>query len=493
MSPRRRLIITIALMINTFLASLDVTVVGTAMPTIVAELGGLSLYGWVFSGYLLTSTMTVPIYGKLADRLGRRPAYILAAAIFLGASVLCAQATTMEMLIAGRMVQGIGGGGLLPIAMTILGDLYEPEQRARVQGVIALVWGISSIVGPGVGAFILEVASWPWIFFVNLPVGGLAAAIMAVSLREDVKPTDKKVDIPGALVITVAIVALLVGLQGFESGPSLWGAGLLVVAAVSVFVFVRIERHAEDPVIPLDLFRDPPIAVGVVAALLHAGVLFSIIAYTPLVVRGVLGRDAIAIGAALIPLSLAWSAGSFLGGRVFMRLGYRTAVRAGGAFVLLGVVGYAVTTVEGWAWALVPASATTGIGFGLAFPTLSVVAQERVSWERRGAVTALLQFARNVGGGVFVTALGLVLTSSLLGRLGEQTDPETLSLVLDPDQWGRLAEDFRVQARAALRVSVRAVLIGSSLLALGAGLVLWRFPDVRPGDRPDDPAGETKG
>lgn len=482
MTPRRRLVITLSLLVGTVLSSMDVTVVGTAMPTIVAELGGLNLYGWVFAGYLLTSTTTTPLFGKLADRLGRRRAYVLATAIFLVGSFLCGQAQSMEALVFSRLLKGLGAGGLVPLTITVFGDLYRPEERARVQGFVALVWGLSSVVGPAVGALVLSVATWPWVFYLNLPVGGVAMVALWLTLEEKVERTRAPIDYAGAALLTVAVATLLLGIQMVEAHRLAFAALFFAAALAGAAAFVAVERRAQDPIIPLAFFFDRPIRTGALACLFLTGVLFSVIAYSPLIVRGVHGLGTLAIGAAFIPMSFAWTTGSFLGGTVIKRLGYRTAARAGGTCTFVGSVALALTTLPSGFWLMVPASAVVGIGFGLTFPSLNIVSQERVGWGQRGAVTALLQFARNVGGAVWVASLGLILTSRLAAGFSEDVDPQTLSLILDPAQWDALEPAFRAQARDALGGALRWTFTTTIVIGAFGTLALWTFPDVRLGE-----------
>lgn len=464
---------------------MDVTVVGTAMPTIVAELGGLGLYGWVFAGYLLTSTTTTPLYGKLADRMGRRRAYVLAITIFLVGSFFCGQAKSMEGLVFARLLKGLGAGGLVPITITVFGDLYRPEERARVQGFVALVWGLSSVVGPAVGALVLSVTTWPWVFYLNLPVGGLAMLALWLTLEEKVEPTSAPIDFAGAALLTLAVASLLLGIQMVESTRPALAAAFFACALVAGGALVLVERRAEDPILPLAFFFDRPIRTGAIACLFVTGVLFSVIAYSPLIVRGVHGFGTLAIGAAFIPMSFAWTTGSFLGGTVIKRLGYRTAVRAGGTCTFVGSIALAFTTLPSLFWLMIPASALVGVGFGLTFPALNIVSQERVGWSRRGAVTALLQFSRNVGGAVWVATLGLILISRLAAGFSEDVDPATLSLVLDPEQWETLAPAFRAEARSALAGALRWTFTATVLIGVLGTLALWTFPDVRLGEERD--------
>lgn len=482
MTPRRRLVITLSLLVGTVLSSMDVTVVGTAMPTIVAELGGLGLYGWVFAGYLLTSTTTTPLFGKLADRIGRRRAFVLAIAIFLVGSFLCGQARSMEALVFARLLKGLGAGGLIPVTITVFGDLYPPEQRARVQGFVALVWGLSSVVGPAVGALILSVTTWPWVFYLNLPVGGVAMIALWLTLEEKVERSSAPMDLAGAALLTGGVASLLLGIQMVESGTPALSAALFLGAIACAALFVVVERRATDPIIPLAFFADAPIRTGTLACVFLTGVLFSFIAYSPLVVRGVHGLGTLAIGAAFIPMSFAWTTGSFLGGTVIKRLGYRTAVRAGSLCTLLGSSALVLTTLQSTFWLMIPAAAIVGIGFGLTLPALNIVSQERVGWSQRGAVTALLQFSRNIGGAIWVAALGLLLTSRLAAGFDGAVDSDTLSLVLDPAQWDTLEPAFRARARDALGDALWWTFAATALIGSVGTLALWTFPDVRMGE-----------
>lgn len=482
MTPRRRLVITLSLLVGTVLSSMDVTVVGAAMPNIVAELGGLGLYGWVFAGYLLTSTTTTPLFGKLADRLGRRRAYVLAIALFLVGSFLCGQARSMEGLVFARLLKGLGAGGLVPITITVFGDLYRPEERSRVQGFVALVWGLSSVVGPAVGALVLSVASWPWVFYLNLPVGGLAMLALSLTLEEKVERSKAPIDFGGAALLTLAVATLILGIQMVEARQLGLSFAFFAGSIAAGIGFVVVERRAQDPILPLSFFFDRPIRTGAFACLFLTGVLFAVIAYAPLVVRGVHGLGTLAIGAAFIPMSFAWTMGSFLGGSVIKRLGYRTAVRAGSLCTFLGSTALAFTTLPSWFWLMIPASACVGIGFGLTFPALNIVSQERVGWSQRGAVTALLQFSRNVGGAVWVATLGLVLTSRLAAGFSKEVDPATLSLVLDPAQWDSLAPVFRAEAKSALASALRWTFGITTLIGSVGTVALWTFPDVRLGE-----------
>src|SRR5215204_1904434 len=259
MSSRRRLAVTLGVITGMFLAALEATVVGTAMPTVIASLGGLSHYSWVFSAYLITSTVTVPVWGKLSDLYGRRLFFQLGIAVFLVGSVLSGTAATMTQLIVFRAVQGLGAGALVPLGMTIIGDVYTVEERARMQAFFSGVWGISSVIGPVVGGFITDQLSWRWVFYINVPFGILAAVIMQLALKEPKRSERQAIDYAGAALsmasITLLMLALVEGGATLREFASARNVALLAVAAALGVLFIYVERRAQDPIVPLELFR----------------------------------------------------------------------------------------------------------------------------------------------------------------------------------------------------------------------------------------------
>ncbi|MCZ7678653.1 MAG: MFS transporter [Sandaracinaceae bacterium] len=482
MTGPRRLVTTVALLVGTFLASLDVTVVGTAMPTIVGELGGLGLYGWVFAAYLLTSTVTVPLYGKLSDRWGRKPTYLLGCALFLAGSVACALSWSMPVLIGARAVQGLGAGAIIPTTMTLFGDLYPIEQRARLQGVFSLVWGVSSVLGPTAGGAIVDHLDWSWIFWVNLPIGAVACAALALSLREREHAATGPMDLLGAFLLTFAITASLLGATALEGGRTALGLASLGLGLGAAVLFVPVERRARDPVLPLSLFSDRVIRVAAPAGVFLGGVLFPLIAYLPLWVRGVHGGSATLAGSVLIPLSLTWSTAAFVGGRLILRIGYRAVVRIGVSLVAAGAVAVAISSVLSSVPLMMTVGTLVGAGMGLTITSFNVVVQDRVEWARRGAATSLMQFTRTIGGTVLVSMLGLLLASLLERGLGAGgPDPNQL---VSPEAWDALGPEVLAQAREVLRAALTVVLALVALAAVSALAIALRFPLTAVGDRP---------
>src|SRR4051794_17419091 len=251
-------------MLTMALAALDATIVGTAMPTIVGELRGLSLYSWVFTVYLLTSTTSVPIYGKLADLYGRKPVLLAGSAIFVIGSALCGRAESMTALVAFRAVQGLGAGAIIPVTMTIVGDLYRVEERARVQGLLSSVWGISSLVGPAVGALFVSTIGWRWAFYVNLPVGVLATSLLYVSFHEQAERRRHRIDYLGAVLLTAGVTLLMLALSVESLGAAGMG-GLILVALALLALFVWVQTRAAEPLLPLGIFSERVIAISALA------------------------------------------------------------------------------------------------------------------------------------------------------------------------------------------------------------------------------------
>jgi EmrB/QacA subfamily drug resistance transporter len=477
LSPRRRLVVTVALLCGTFLGSLDVTVVGTAMPTIAAELHGLRLYGWVFSAYLLASTVTVPIYGKLADLWGRRPAYLLGAGVFLLGSVACGLAPSMGALVAARALQGVGAGALVPITLVAIGDMYPVAQRVRVMSAFSLVWGVSSVIGPTVGGALVELG-WPWVFLVNLPVGGVALGVLAVAMRDPPPVRGAPIDLAGAALVTAATSALLVGAGELQAGRAGRGVLLALAGVALALLFVRAERRAADPLLPPSLLRDPVIAVGAAVGVAIGGAMFAVVAFVPLWMRAVAGTSTVAAGAALIPMSLAWTSGAFVSGKIIARVGYRAPVRGGALLVGLGAAGATAGAVAVAPWAVVVGAGALGAGMGLGVTAANVVGQERVGFRQRGAATALLQFARTMGGTLLVSVLGVLLAARLAASLaGVEGAPEPSELV-DPERAASLAPATLALARAALEHALAWVFAGTAAAGGAAFLLSLGFPHV---------------
>jgi EmrB/QacA subfamily drug resistance transporter len=460
---REQLLISAAIMSALALAALDSTVVGTAMPTIIGQLGGLSEYGWVFSAYLLASTATVPLYAKLADMVGRKPVFLFGIGVFVAGSVLCGLSSSMLQLILFRTIQGIGAGAVQPMSFTIAGDIFEPRQRAKMQGLFASVWGISAIVGPALGGLITSTIGWPWVFMLNLPVGILAAALITVVLHEQFERRRHRLDVTGAVLLTGSVIALLFAVS---EGASLYGwsspqvAALLAVSVALGWLFVRVERRAAEPLVDLLYLRDPLIGPGLAVSVLSGIVLFGLTAYSPPLVQGVRGGSPLEAGATVAAMTLGWPVGAVIGGRILLRIGARPLVVGGSFLITVGAIGVALAVNAPGLWLLGSCVALIGLGMGFANSTILVIIQGSVTWNRRGVVTGLVQFSRTIGGAVGVGVLGGILTA-FVGAAS--------SAVLDPTAFGSLPPDQLAATRDLLGQGlgwIYWIIAGSSLLAL---------------------------
>lgn len=469
MSRGRVVAVTLGVMFSLFMASMESTVVATAMPTIISQIGGFDSYSWVFSVYMLTSTTTVPVFGKLSDVYGRRPVYMVAVALFLLGSLLCGQARTIEQLIAFRAVQGLGAGGLLPLAFIIIGDLFTLAQRARLQGLFSGVWGVSSIVGPLLGGFLVDQVSWPWVFLVNLVPGAIAALLVwfgwpAQAKRASARPS---IDYAGAFLLTAGVVALMLGLFELQTpaGWALLGAAALLLAGLAL-----VERRAADPVLPLALFRDRLFAIACAHGVLAGCAMFGSTAFIPLFVQSVLGTSATAAGAALTPMLLAWVVASIVGSRLLLRVSYRTLALAGMVALVVGSVVLAAVGPGSSQALLMAATGLMGVGMGLSIPAFLIAVQSTVARERLGTATSTLQFSRSIGGTIGVSVMGALLASRLAANLAAAgVDPAAVSVdsLLSPlpQQGGEVAVE------GALRTALGSAIQSVFLIALVAAVL----------------------
>jgi EmrB/QacA subfamily drug resistance transporter len=413
---RQRQLLTMSLLLAMAVVALEGTVVTTAMPSVVGELQGLTLYPWVFSIYLLASTTTVPIYGKLADIYGRKPVFVVGLTLFLGGTVLCGAAQSMVQLVAFRAVQGLGAGAVLPITLTVLADIYTLEDRAKVQPLTASVWGVLSLIGPAAGAFITVTLSWRWVFWIIVPVGVLALLLIAVFLKERVQRREVTVDYAGALTLTLALLALLLAaLQGGQAYPWLsWQIlGLLAASVAFLALFATVERRAADPVLPFAAFRLRQVAVSNAGNLLFGVCMYGLTSYVPLFVQAVRGEPATSAGAVLTPMMVGWSITALLSGRLYVRVGFRPTALLGTGLIVLGIAPLTLVGPETPLLLMMVGMGIAGIGFGNASTAFLLAPQSAVPWQLRGAVTASTQFARTIGGSVGVALLGAWLNARL--------------------------------------------------------------------------------
>jgi EmrB/QacA subfamily drug resistance transporter len=480
-------------MLGVALTALDTTIVGTAMPTIVAQLGGVSLYSWVVAAYLLTSTTTVPLYGRLSDLYGRKPIFMFGAAVFLIGSAMCGFASSMEQMIAFRAIQGVGAGAVMPMAMTIIGDAFGVERRAKMQGWFSAVWGMSSVVGPALGGVIVTYFSWGWIFFVNVPVGIAAMAMLGANYQERVEHKQRSIDWLGAILLTGGVTVLLMALQegGSESGVGGGALGqaalLFAVALVVLGVFIWVERRTAEPVIPLDLLRNPVLGVGYAAAFLAGATQFGVSSFVPLYVQGAMGGTALSVGAVLFPMTIGWPVGSIAAGRLLMRVGYRSLLVGGSIAVAIGNLALLTLQTDMPPALISLIVGVIGLGMGLTSSPVIIAIQNAVSWNQRGIATSLNQFARTIGGSCGIAVMGAILNLELAQRLsGISLGPSSgapgragalVSQILDPAARAGLSPAVIAQVQGAMAATLREVYLVPIACALVAlVLVVTKFP-----------------
>jgi EmrB/QacA subfamily drug resistance transporter len=415
---RRRRLIVLGVMLSIFLGALESTVVSTAMPRVVASLGGLEMYSWVFSGFLLTSTVTMPLWGRLSDLLGRRRVFLAGLALFLAGTALSGLSRTMTELIVFRMLQGLGAGSLMTIGMTIIGELFRLERRAKMQGAISGVWGLASLAGPLIGGLLTDHVSWRWVFYINLPFGLVAMALIAVALADG--PRDGRrpaIDYAGVALFATAVTGLLVGVLeagrvGAWTGPGVLGA--LALAAAALVAFLAVERRAAEPIVPLRLLGNRMVLAAALTGFLAGMAMFGAISYVPLYLQVVSGMSATAAGVVLIPFVFGWVVMSATSARLVLRIGYRVVVLTGMVCLTIGFV-----LLSRWSTSLTQAAAMRdalvgGIGMGLTMVPMLIAVQSAVARADLGAATSMIQFFRTIGGAIGLSVMGTVMA----GRLG---------------------------------------------------------------------------
>lgn len=489
MSRNRTIIIVASIMLGLFMASMEATVVATAMPTIVGQLGGLHIYSWVFSLYMLTSTTTVPLYGKLSDLFGRRPVYVVAMVIFLIASLLCGFAQSMQQLIIFRTLQGIGAGGVMPMVFIIIGDIFNFEQRAKMQGLFSGVWGVSSVMGPLLGGFLVDSISWHWVFWVNLIPGVISLIMFWFAWQDRDRSGDArvKVDYAGSAVMTLSVVVLLMGLS--EMGTTL-GNALLVAALALIALLLWIESRAADPVLPLSLLKDRLFAVACGHGLFSGWAMFGSLSYIPLFVQTVLGTNATAAGSTLTPMLLGWVSASVIGSRLLLKVSYRTLAVIGMVLLNIGTALVYLAGAHTSQMMLMVELTMMGVGMGLSIPAFMIAVQSGVPKRQLGTATSFLTFSRNIGGTLGVSVMGAFLASRLAsGLIAAGMDPNAVSIdsLLDP-----MARSSASAMDTALRTVLGdaiAVVFVIALIGAVLGLIVTA---MAPGGQIEDKAEKGK-
>lgn len=452
-----------AVMLAMFMGAIEATIVSTAMPAIVADLGGFTLYSWVFSAYLLMNAITVLIYGKLSDLFGRKPILFFGIIIFLIGSILCGFATSMESLIIFRLIQGFGAGAVTPIATTIVGDIYSAEERAQVQGYLASVWGISAVTGPAVGGLLVQYVSWNYVFWINIPLGILSLIGLGYFLHEKVDKKKREIDYIGALLLTVSISSLMFLLvEG--GGRWSWGSwqviSLITLFLVTITMFVYHEGRTKEPVMPFNIWKERSIFVANVTSLTTGIMLIGISSFLPTFVQGVMEQTPIVAGFTLTAMSIGWPIASTISGKLLNSIGYRKTLLIGGASLIIGsIVFVTMTASSGPLWAAL-GSFVIGVGMGLTSTAFIVSIQSTVGWEQRGIATAANMFMRNLGNTIGAALLGGILNNRLANYLNANADKsdgvtvDSANLLLKENERAGLHENVKEVLQEGLTQSL---------------------------------------
>ncbi len=420
--PRRTTLLIIGgLLTGLLLAALDQTIVATAGPTIISDLGGLSLYAWVFSAYILTQTVMLPVFGKLSDLYGRRRFYVLGLVIFMGGSILSGASQNIDELIVFRAIQGIGSGAFFPIALAIVGVAFPPAMRGRLQGIFASVFGIAAVVGPSAGSYIVDAINWRWIFYINLPLGIASFILITLGVKESRSSNSKpSIDLLGVTTLTAWVVLLILGfLDGGTTYPWYsWQEAMTFAGAAALFVaFIVAERRAKEPVIPLDLFRNRTVSSASVVAFLRGVGFFAVVSFIPLFVQAAMGGSVNDGRNALYGFLLPLIATAIIGGQLAVRVNYRGVIFGGVSIMTIGVFLLTGITQASTVLDIAERSAVMGLGAGLTFASIVIAVQYSVPREKIGVASSLAQFMGNLGSSIGLAILGAIQANTFRSQL----------------------------------------------------------------------------
>jgi EmrB/QacA subfamily drug resistance transporter len=437
LSTRQILLVMSGVLLGMLLSSLDQTIVGTAMPEVIADLNGLEHYAWVFTAYMLASTVMVPIYGKLSDIYGRRPFFLGGMIVFLIGSALSGMSQSMTQLILFRAIQGLGAGAMMPIAIAIIGDIFTPAERGKWQGLTMSVFGLSTIVGPVLGGYLTDNWGWRWVFYVNMPVGALAITVAWLTLPRASHFARHAIDYYGAMTLVAGTVPLLLAFS-WAGSQYAWASAqiiaLLVLSVVMLGVFFVIESRVSEPIINPALFRNSIFTISAVASFLTAAGMFGATLYLPLFIQAVIGKSATNSGAVLTPMMLGFVVSSIIGGQLMSRTGrYKILALSGFAVATVGMFLLSRMTVDTSNGVIVRNMVITGLGIGISMSLFTIVVQNAFPFRLLGQVTANLQFFRSIGGTIGIAILGTVMTNQFHSQFDSSLSPD-IRARLTPEQ-----------------------------------------------------------
>jgi EmrB/QacA subfamily drug resistance transporter len=463
-----------AVMLAIFMVATDSYIVATAMPTIVADLGGFRLFSWAFAAYLLTQAVTIPIYGRLADLYGRKRVFFAGTSIFLLGSLLCGCAWGMVPLVLFRALQGIGAGAILPIATTIIGDIYAPVERARMQGYVSGVYGVAAILGPTLGAFVVEHVSWSLVFWVNLPIGAATFVMLGLFLRERREPRRHRIDYLGSALLMLGIGAPMLTLVQVGNSDAVTLAALAAVGMIALAALVAHERRAAEPMLPIQLWRNRIVAVGCLAGFFNGALMMGVSGFLPTYVQGAMGHDATAAGVVLAASSVSWAFASMASGRLMIRTSYRLAATIGGVALVAGSL--VLMTLDP-ASALIRAAAGAlllGIGMGFCNTAFIVSIQASVGWNERGMATSSTMFMRIVGNSVGAAVFGAILNFGIYSQLPDAGD--AVNRLMSPAARQSLGATEIARLTEAVGASLHVVYVIAGLVAVVSLILAFALP-----------------
>lgn len=478
----KRPIVLVAVILAMFVSAVEATIVTTAMPSIAASFGSFSRYSWVFSSYLLMSTVSVLIYGKLADVYGRKRIFNIGMTIFLLGSLWAGFATTFEQLTMCRLLQGLGAGALSPIASTIVGDIYTMEERAKIQGYLSSVWGISAVLGPALGGLLVQYFNWHYVFWINLPLGILSMLGITLFLKEEVEQKRVAIDYKGAmlstLVLSLFIIWIVEGGQSFERF-SLLGLLMLLFTVLFLFLFIRAEKRAVDPIVPMNIWRNPLILYANIVSLLTGIILMAISSYLPTYVTGLMEKHALIAGFTLTAMSIGWPIASTISGHLLVRYGPFTTSLAGGISLAAGAgLFVTMTPTSGPIWAGF-GSFWIGVGMGLTSTAFLVAIQNSVPYALRGSATASNMFMRNFGNTIGAALFGAVLNRSIthyFQTFGTKGTIDDMNVLLTSESRATLEESVLQLLQQVLAQSMFVVFSGVFIIVAICFYFIFKIP-----------------
>ncbi|WP_404826759.1 MDR family MFS transporter [Peribacillus frigoritolerans] len=480
----KRPFILAAIMLAMFMNAIEGTIVSTAMPAIVSDLGGFSLYSWVFSGYLLMNAVTVLIYGKLSDILGRKPVLLFGIVVFLIGSLLCGFANSMTELIIYRFVQGFGAGAVAPVASTIIGDIYKNEERARVQGYLSSVWGISAVMGPALGGLLVESLTWKLVFWVNIPLGVLSFIGIWLFLHENIEKKKRDIDYLGATLLTLSISTLMVLLVeggvkwSWTSAPVI---SLALVAIITFILFILQEKKAAEPMMPFEIWQERSILIANLVSLTTGVMMIGLSSFLPTFVQGVMERSPTVAGFTLTAMSIGWPIASMVSGKLLLKIGFKSTSLLGGCSLILGSLILVWMKPEAGPIIAAMGSFFVGVGMGLTSTSFIVVIQKTVSWERRGIATASNMFMRNLGNTVGAALLGGIMNMRLHAYLNEHAPAgsgvtiDTANKLLNSEERMSLPENVVNVLQEGLTLSLQTIYLIVLVFSVISFLFLTRL------------------